>query len=185
MADHTDHPQNDVSDSSCPRCLFSRPGVLGLVLLTVTALLGWQTYQRYSHTAPSEPYVAAGIHWQVDLAEAQATATKTRQPIFVRFSAAWCPPCQQMKRDVYPDPTVSRLLDEKFVAVDIDLTNPQSAGKTLASQLDVQYLPSMVILSAQGDEIDRIAGGVDRNTLQAWLKRHQDAGLDKPLPPSF
>ena len=46
-------------------------------------------------------------HFEHDFDKAAAVAKKENKPLIVIFSASWCPPCQQMKKEVYPSKTVT------------------------------------------------------------------------------
>lgn len=83
-------------------------------------------------------------------------AVKENKPVVVIFSASWCPPCQRMKKEVYPSRVVQPFHD-KFVWVylDIDL---EANGK-LARQFGVRGIPHIEILAPDRKRLDRMVGG--------------------------
>jgi thiol:disulfide interchange protein DsbD len=52
-----------------------------------------------------------------DLEEAKAYAKKVNKPIFVDFTGKTCANCREMENNVWNDPEVKRILNEKYVMV--------------------------------------------------------------------
>lgn len=106
---------------------------------------------------------------------ALATAKEERKPIVLDFSAEWCAPCQQMIRNVFPDPRVARLL-EGFVFLTID-TDEYPA---LAKRFRVLGMPDIRILSPDGKEVRQLLGFQDAETfaeeLRSSLQSLEEAG---------
>lgn len=113
-----------------------------------------------SATAPDVPQAASGhIAWfEGSVEDAFATARRERKPLFLYWSAEWCPPCHEIKATVFR----SREFIERsrlFVAVylDGDSDNAQALGE----KFGVVGYPTMVVFSPEGAEITRIPGGID------------------------
>jgi thiol:disulfide interchange protein len=43
---------------------------------------------------------------------ALSRSRRDRKPMVLVFSASWCPPCKQMKREVYPSAEVTAIRDD-------------------------------------------------------------------------
>ncbi len=89
--------------------------------------------------------------------EALATAKKEGKPVVLVFSAAWCPPCQAMKKTVYPSAEVKPLQD-KFVWAYLDVD--EEANAKAAEQYKVQGIPHVQFLDKEGKALISQVGGV-------------------------
>jgi thiol:disulfide interchange protein DsbD len=79
---------------------------------------------------------------------------KHEKPILVDLYAEWCGPCKQMDAITYQDPSVIGMIQEEFIAVKVDTDLEPS----LAYQYSVQYIPTIVYLKPNGDEVHRTVG---------------------------
>jgi thioredoxin-like negative regulator of GroEL len=105
----------------------------------------------------------SGIAWvsptsgsDVDAAFADAKARN--QPVFLFWTAAWCPPCNQVKSTIF---TRSGFIEQSrsFVPVYVDGDTP--SGQSLGKRFNVSAYPTMVLLRHDGTEVTRLAGSVD------------------------
>lgn len=92
-----------------------------------------------------------------DYKAALETAKKEGKPVVLVFSAAWCPPCQAMKKTVYPSAEVKPLQD-KFVwaYLDVDV----EANAAAAEKYKVQGIPHVQFLDKDGKALISQVGGV-------------------------
>jgi thioredoxin-related protein len=88
--------------------------------------------------------------------EARELAIKEHKPMVLIFSASWCPPCRQMKKNVYPSASVKAYHD-KFVwaYLDVDIASNQPA----AQQFGVNGIPHIVGVKADGTRLFTQVGG--------------------------
>ena len=87
---------------------------------------------------------------------ALSAAQKSGKPVIMVFSAAWCPPCQAMKKDVYPSAAVKAFHDQ-FIWAYLDVDDERNEG--VAQKFGVSSIPHIEFLNAEGKEIDKQIGG--------------------------
>jgi thioredoxin-related protein len=104
----------------------------------------------------------AEIEWvrataTTDVDGAFAQARQDDRPVFVFWTAAWCPPCSQVKSTIF---TRADFIEKSrsFVPVYVDGDTPN--GQTLGRRFRVTGYPTMVLLRPDGSEITRLAGSV-------------------------
>jgi len=82
-------------------------------------------------------------------------AKKTGKPIIAVFSAAWCGPCQTMKKEVYPSEAIKAYHD-KFIWAYLDTDEARNAKA--AEEYGVSGIPHIQFISAAGKPIDKQVG---------------------------
>jgi thioredoxin-like negative regulator of GroEL len=105
-----------------------------------------------------------------DFKKVAQEAESSGKPVVLVFSATWCPPCQLMKKDVYPAAEVKALHD-KFLWAYIDVDqNPKLAGT-----MGVRGIPDVRFLSSKGKELGSQVGMTSAadfaHTLEGMLKK--------------
>jgi len=106
------------------------------------------------------------IPWQVNLESAKRLASQTNRLVLVHFWADWCQPCKTMERDVFSRPDVAAAIQADYVAVKLHADYfPHTAR-----QYGVTALPADVILTPQGEAIERSAGASDPSRYVAMLR---------------
>jgi len=135
-----------------------------LVFVLILAAAGIFFYQRmggvYLFSKPDH------IAWQADFQSALAKSKETGKPVLVDFGASWCPACQQMKHQSWPDEKVQRLVVDKYIPVFLDV-DVQGAGE-ISHQYVVEYLPTVLILNGDGKVLNR-AEYMDAGELAEFL----------------
>jgi len=140
-------------------------GFVGLALLiAVPSLVGM-----------IRPKPVDTVGWRADFTEAQAVAKKTGKPMILKFTADWCGPCRMLSREVFSDPQVGAFVRGAFVPVIVDVTDRHGAGQSIANQFQVDALPTLVVVNAQGQEQDRKIGYMDKSVLLGWLQAYDPA----------
>jgi thiol:disulfide interchange protein DsbD len=80
-----------------------------------------------------------------------AAAQAARKPVVIDYYADWCTYCVKMERSTFLDPAVRRLLRERFVAIQIDVTDPADAEvKALKARYQVFAPPAYLFVSPSG-----------------------------------
>ncbi len=98
--------------------------------------------------------VYADVQFQhLSLAEAKNQAAQLRKPALLYFSANWCMPCHWMEENVFADQELSKVLNQQYLPVKIDVDEVQGFADKESCQ--VQFLPSLLLISPEGRIVGR------------------------------
>lgn len=123
------------------------------------------------------------VAWRGSFTQATTEAVNAGKPIFVEFTSAACPPCQQMKIHVFSDPQIADALEDGFVPVRIDLTYLGLPDQDIADRYGVWALPTFMVLTPNGEPVDMTTGYHDKDQLNTWLKSAaQKFAMSRPQP---
>jgi thioredoxin-related protein len=95
-------------------------------------------------------------------------AKKENKPAILVFSAAWCPPCQAMKKNVYPSKEVTPLHD-KFVWAYLDFD--VEANATAGAKYGVQGIPHIEFIGPNGKSLGNQIGGTSPGDFAGTLNK--------------
>lgn len=126
--------------------------ILALITLAMPALAG-----EFPKGSPK---------FELNYETALSEAKKTGKPVVLIFSAAWCPKCQTMKKDVYPSRAVKPYHDQ-FVWAYLDIDIP--VNDALSDKYHVSPLPHIEFLKSSGKSLTKQTGGSDAATFAATL----------------
>ncbi|MGE5160517.1 MAG: thioredoxin family protein [Betaproteobacteria bacterium] len=150
--------------------------MLRSLLLVAFALLS--ACSKAPEPAPGAPAggsnpASAGIQWVrpqsvADVDRAFEEARSRNQPVFLFWTAVWCPPCNQVKSTIFTRPDFIEK-SRSFVPVYVDADSP--SGQALGERFKVRGYPTMVLLSGGGRELTRLAGSVDASKYMQLLER--------------
>ena len=130
-----------------------------LVVLTVLVLMLAFSGLRKRPAPPDH------LPWRKDLQAAKQEAAAGNKPLLLYFTATWCDPCQQMARQVWPQPLVAKAL-ESVIPVKIDVDEHPD----LASQFNVVGIPRLQLLGADGTLGPTREGYTTTDELVAFLR---------------
>jgi len=108
--------------------------------------------------------VFAGIPrgWNTNFDE--ALSNSAHRPVLAFFTASWCSPCKLMTATTLTDPLIFSALDEvEHVGVDID------EQREIAEKYEIEAVPTFVVFTPSGHEVDRITGYRNVGDFFEWL----------------
>lgn len=124
-------------------------GILGIVVLISLAFGGGSGG-------------SGSISWRVDFEQAVRESAESGKPLLVDFTADWCPPCREMKKEVWTDDRVAQEANARFIPVLIDVDK----HGTLARDFGVRAIPTIKVIK-EGREVYSQSGYHD---VDAMLK---------------
>jgi|GEM_PF-338113 len=109
--------------------------------------------------------------WRHDTQAAMAEAKTSDKPVLALFTADWCPPCQDLKKQVLVDAPVATTLAGKVQPVYVDMSNqiPGTIEMALAERYGVLGLPAVLLLTPEGLELGRINWPFSADEFGRWL----------------
>jgi tetratricopeptide (TPR) repeat protein len=93
------------------------------------------------------------VDWQPNLETVLKKAKETNKNIIVDFYAKWCKWCKRLADSTFTDPNFIKW-SQKFVMVKVDAEEDSLNAKKYGAK----SFPNVILLTAAGKEIDRIAG---------------------------
>jgi len=132
--------------------------------------LQWPMLKGIYYRSTGEPPPGSAVPWRSGYDAALAEAAQSGKPVLIDFSATWCPPCQVMAREVWPDAQVGKLAAARFVPVAVDV----DAHPELARRYGINMIPTVVVTDASGRELRR-SGYLTREQMIEFLQEPEAA----------
>ena len=108
----------------------------------------------------------AQVAWQTGSVEASLdSSAKERRQTLVYFTAAWCPTCQDLERELL-NTAAGRGATAPFTAVKVDVD--AEGGQALVERFVILAYPSALVLNPDGEELGRVVGYEGQGT---WTSR--------------
>jgi thiol:disulfide interchange protein len=113
------------------------------------------------------------VRW-VPADRAERLAAAMHKPLLYEFSAEWCGPCHVLEADVFRDPQLAALINERFVPVKLvdrqreEGRNPPDVAR-LQSQYGVDAFPTIIVARA-GRPPEVVAGYPGKAKFEAFLR---------------
>ena len=149
-----------------------------LLALLVCVEIQAQPASDDTKAQPASVSTQAATNW-LSFSEALAAAKISGRPILVDVFAPWCPWCQKLQTEVYPDKDIQEYIEKNFEIARLDIEDKETTiefrGYTLtsaelASGLGAEATPTTVFLAANGDYITRLPGFIDADEFIHVLK---------------
>ncbi len=133
---------------------------------------------------PASAWAQQPLRWEPTLDSAKRRAAQTDRLVLIHFWADWCPACRKMEAEVFSQPHVGAALQASFVPVKVNADYFPATRR----QYGVTALPTDVIITPQGRQIERIQGPavareyVERLNQVAARAKRRDAGTYAQIP---
>lgn len=119
----------------------------------------------------STVFAQQSIQWQPTLDVAKRIAGQTNRLVLIHFWSPSCEPCRMMERDVFPRPDVAAAVESSYVAVKLAADHFPATAR----QYGVSALPTDVVITPQGQVLNKNVGSADAQKYVAMLN-HVAAG---------
>ena len=164
------------------RCQLTRPGVAAVLVSVCDDALTFCRQESFDvkvsgaarKTRESSPSKAAPKGGKGapegfidnDPARAQALARGQGRLLFIDFYGIWCPPCNQLEEEAYPDPSF-RAASADFVKLGLDVDS--EASFEWKARFKVGGYPTLIVADADLHEFGRIVGARSGPALAKFL----------------
>lgn len=135
----------------------------------LTFLVGSLAYAWYSFYVPSNDVV-----WADDVASAQELANDSGKNMLLFFTGKWCVPCRIMKREVFADKEVMKVINSQVVPVMINIDDPKA--EEVVKHYQVGGTPVLIFTDPQGKVIDYAVGKIGKTEFLEMLGNLGAAG---------
>jgi thioredoxin-related protein len=106
-----------------------------------------------------------GLTWE----QVKEKAKSENKMIFVDCYATWCGPCKEMDKSIYPNDTVGKFMNERFISVKVQMDSSQfddykikllyPVAREFEKKYNVLALPTFLFFSHEGIIVHKNEGG--------------------------
>ncbi len=107
------------------------------------------------------------LKWYKTYDEGSRVAKEQNKPMLVYFWTVWCPYCEKMQTEVFPQEEINKILREDFVLIAVDM----DVNKEDTRRFNVQYPPQELFLTPEGKIVTRIPGYISAEEFLPVVKQ--------------
>jgi len=109
---------------------------------------------------------AAELEWLTDLAHAKSLAKTENKLVLMDFTGSdWCPPCKQLKKNVFSSEEFATFAKAHLVLVEVDFPRAKKqsaelkkANQALSEKFAIEAYPTVIVLSPEGKQLSKDTG---------------------------
>ncbi|MDB2657568.1 thioredoxin family protein, partial [Crocinitomicaceae bacterium] len=107
---------------------------------------------------------AEGISFEhISLEAALKKANAENKPIFIDVYATWCGPCKYLSKEVFVQEELGAYMNKHFI--NLKLNGEEGDGDYLMAEFGLDAYPTMLFLSPDKQELNRIVGAVSADEI--------------------
>lgn len=131
--------------------------------------------------------------WGVWYEQAVEESRETGKPILANFTGSdWCPPCIAQEKEVFSKEAFQEWAEENVVLLELDFPRRaqqseklREQNQRLKQQHEISGFPTVMVLTAEGEEVARYGGYRGGMGLEKWLERTEpDVEEARPEDPA-
>lgn len=111
------------------------------------------------------------IAWEKDYDTALERSKSEKKPIIADMYTDWCSWCKKLDRDTFANPALIQKMAEQYVWLKLN-TETEEDGIRLQKAFHIVSYPTILILDADGQEIDRIDGYLPADKFQQAIEHY-------------
>ena len=135
-------------------------------LFWLTFLVVSLAYAWYSFYTPSND-----IKWVNNITSIKELTKNSNKNSLLFFTGKWCSPCRIMKREVFADSEVEKIINSQITPVIIDVDNPNT--KELVKYYKIGVTPTTIIVDSHGKVLDYVVGKVEKKKFLEMLSNSE------------
>jgi|TARA_B100001079_G_C16368437_1_gene496217 protein disulfide-isomerase len=133
-----------------------------LAFLVISLAYAW-----YSFYAPSNK-----VNWVDNITPMEElTNNSSNKNTLLFFTGKWCSPCQIMKREVFADKEVEKIINSKVTSIMIDIDNPNTSE--IVKYYKVGATPTTIIVDSKGEVLDYAVGKISKKKFLEMLSNSE------------
>lgn len=106
---------------------------------------------------------------------AREKAKRENKLYFIEFYAKWCEPCKWMDEHTFSQPKLTSYVAQNYIPVKVDVENLD--GFVWKQKYKVQYLPTIIVLNADGAVLGKYEKSMEANDLLRVLQNHKGSPI--------
>lgn len=137
-----------------------------LVAGSCLAGCGSKPHTLTNTTPPAGKTSTSKINWLKSYPEALAEAKKSNKLVLVDVGTSWCSGCKRLDENVWPAAEIVKA-SQNFVPVRVD----GDTDKDTMKLLNTDKYPTILFLTSEGKEIERVFGSVPAGKMLKAMER--------------
>ena len=102
------------------------------------------------------------------LEDVKKEAKKQKKNIFIDCYTVWCGPCKMLDKNVFSNAEFANSLQKEYIPYKLDMEVGE--GISFSESYNINRFPTMLVIDANGKEIQRLVGYRDASTLISEIK---------------